>query len=66
MIGPILAAVFVAEIGDVTRFPTAAALCCWAGLTPRHYESDKTVGAVALAARGLTGSGSNRVSTGQR
>ncbi len=42
-IGPILAAVFVAEIGDVTRFPTAGALCCWAGLTPRHYESDKTV-----------------------
>jgi len=42
-IGPILAAVFVAEIGDVTRFPTAAALSCWAGLTPRHYESDKTV-----------------------
>ena len=42
-IGPTLAAVFVAEIGDVTRFPTAAALCCWAGLTPRHYESDKTV-----------------------
>jgi transposase len=42
-IGPILAAVFVAEIGDITRFPTAGALCCWAGLTPRHYESDKTV-----------------------
>jgi transposase len=42
-IGPILAAVFVAEIGDVSRFPTAGALCCWAGLTPRHYESDKTV-----------------------
>lgn len=42
-IGPILAAVLVAEIGDVTRFPTAGALCCWAGLTPRHYESDKTV-----------------------
>jgi transposase len=42
-IGPILAAVFVAEIGEVTRFPTASALCCWAGLTPRHYESDKTV-----------------------
>ena len=38
-----LAAVFVAEIGDVTRFPSAGALCCWAGLTPRHYESDKTV-----------------------
>jgi transposase len=42
-IGPVLAAVFVAEIGDVSRFPTAGALCCWAGLTPRHYESDKTV-----------------------
>src|SRR3954468_23757710 len=39
----VLAATFVAEIGDVTRFPTAGALCCWAGLTPRHYESDKTV-----------------------
>ena len=23
--------------------PQAAALCCWAGLTPRHHESDKTV-----------------------
>ena len=42
-IGPVLAAVFVVEIGDVSRFPTAGALCCWAGLTPRHYESDKTV-----------------------
>jgi transposase len=42
-IGPTLAAVFIAEIGDVPRFPTAGALCCWAGLTPRHYESDKTV-----------------------
>jgi transposase len=42
-IGPVLAAVFVAEIGDIDRFPTAAALCCWAGLTPRHYESDRTV-----------------------
>jgi transposase len=41
-IGPVLAAAFVAEIGDVARFPTAGALCCWAGLTPRHYESDKT------------------------
>jgi transposase len=42
-IGPILAAAFVAEIGDIDRFPSAGALCCWAGLTPRHYESDKTV-----------------------
>jgi transposase len=42
-IGPTLAAVFVVEIGDIKRFPTAQALTCWAGLTPRHYESDKTV-----------------------
>jgi transposase len=42
-VGPILAAVFCAEIGDVTRFPTAPKLCCWAGLTPRHRESDTTV-----------------------
>ena len=42
-IGPVLAAVFVAEIGDVTRFPGPAQLACWAGLTPRHRESDTTV-----------------------
>ena len=39
-IGPVLAAVIIAEIGDVTRFRTAAQLCSWAGLTPRHRESD--------------------------
>jgi transposase len=39
-IGPVLAAVITAEIGDVRRFKTAAQLCCWAGLTPRHRESD--------------------------
>ena len=35
-IGPVWAAVFVAEIGDVTRFASARHLCSWAGLTPRH------------------------------
>jgi transposase len=39
-IGPISAAVLVAEIGDVSRFPTPAQLCSWVGLTPRHRESD--------------------------
>jgi transposase len=38
-----IAAIFVAEIGDVTRFRSAAALCSWAGLTPRHRESDTKV-----------------------
>jgi transposase len=42
-IGPTFAAVFVAEIGDVTRFSRPEKLCCWAGLTPRHRESDTTV-----------------------
>jgi transposase len=42
-VGPVLAAVFVAEIGDVTRFRTPDQLCSWAGLTPRHYQSDTTV-----------------------
>jgi transposase IS116/IS110/IS902 family protein len=43
-VGPVLAAVFVAEIGDVHRFAGAPPLCSWAGLTPRHRESDTTVG----------------------
>ena len=42
-IGLILAAVFVAEIGDVSRFGTAPELACWAGLTPKHHESDTHV-----------------------
>ena len=39
-VGPVLGAVFVAEICDVTRFSSPEKLCCWAGLTPRHRESD--------------------------
>jgi transposase len=42
-VGPTLAAIFVAEIGDVTRCKHAGALCCWSGAAPRHCESDKTV-----------------------
>ena len=42
-IGPVLGAVIVAEIGDVTRFRSAGQLCSWAGLTPRHRESDVKV-----------------------
>ena len=34
---------FVAEIGDVTRFAAAEQLTCWAGLTPKHHESDTHV-----------------------
>ncbi len=42
-IGPILGAVFVVEVGDVHRFGNAAQLACWAGLTPKHHESDTHV-----------------------
>jgi len=42
-IGPVLAAVITAEIGDVTRFKNAGQLCSWAGLTPRHREPDTKV-----------------------
>ena len=33
----------MAEIGDIARFRSAEALCSWAGLTPKHRESDTTV-----------------------
>jgi transposase len=42
-IGPVLGAIFVAEVGDIGRFATAAQLASWAGLTPKHHESDTHV-----------------------
>ncbi len=42
-VGPVLAAVIIAEIGDVTRFRTAAQLASGAGLTPKHRESDTSI-----------------------
>jgi transposase len=42
-VGPVLAAIFVAEIGDVGRFARPQQLASWAGLTPKHHESDTTV-----------------------
>ena len=42
-IGPVLGAVIVAEIGDITRFSKPGQLASWAGLTPRHHESDTRV-----------------------
>ena len=42
-IGPTLGAVLLAEIGDITRFASAQKLTCWAGLTPKHHESDTHV-----------------------
>ena len=42
-VGPLLAVVFAAEIGDITRFTRPQQLASWAGLTPTHHESDTTV-----------------------
>lgn len=42
-VGPVFAAIFCAEHGDVHRFRSAKCVCSWAGLTPRHRESDTTV-----------------------
>jgi transposase len=39
----VLAAIFVAEIGDVNRFARPQQLCSWAGMTPKHRESDTKV-----------------------
>jgi transposase len=42
-VGPLLGAVFVAEIGDISRFDRPQQLASWTGLTPKHHESDTTV-----------------------
>jgi transposase len=39
-VGPVMAAIFVAEIGDVHRFASADQLACWSGLTTRVDSSD--------------------------
>ncbi|MET7970471.1 IS110 family transposase [Micromonospora sp. NPDC005305] len=53
-VGPVLAAVFVAEIGEVDRFPGPAQLTSWAGLTPRHRESDLVVHRGRITKQGST------------
>jgi transposase len=53
-VGPILAAVFVAEIGDVHRFAGPRQLCSWAGLTPWHRESDTTIRRGPITKQGST------------
>ena len=42
-VGKVIGAIFVAEIGDVSRFDSPEKLCSWAGLTPKHRESDDKV-----------------------
>jgi transposase len=42
-VGPVLASVFVAEIGGVERIGGPSQLASWSGLTPKHRESDTTL-----------------------
>ncbi len=42
-VGRVIGAIFVAEIGDVSRFDNPKKLCSWAGLAPRHRQSDEKV-----------------------
>lgn len=53
-VGRVLAAVFVVEIGDVHRFPNPRRLGSWAGLTPRHRESDTKVRRGKITKQGPT------------
>jgi transposase len=39
-VGRYTAMLIIAEVGDITRFPTARHLCSWAGLTPTVRSSD--------------------------
>ena len=41
-VGKVLGALFFAEIGDISRFETAKKRCSWAGLTPKHRETEKS------------------------
>jgi transposase len=56
-VGPLLGAVFVAEIGDITRFHRPQQLASWAGLTPKHHESDTTVHRGRITKMGCGGRG---------
>jgi transposase len=53
-VGPVLAAILVAEIGEATRFAGPAQLSSWAGLTPRHRESDTVVRPGPITKQGST------------
>ncbi|WP_394328220.1 transposase [Couchioplanes caeruleus] len=42
-------------MGDVTRFATPAHLTSWAGLTPKHRESDTVVHRGPITKQGQRG-----------
>jgi transposase len=42
-VGPQTAVTFLAEVGDITRFPTACKLVAWVGLDPRVHQSGTSI-----------------------
>jgi hypothetical protein len=66
-VGQFTALVMLAEIGDITRFPSARKLASWAGLTPTVRGSDRVVrhghiwkAGLGLAAVGAEPGGADR------
>jgi transposase len=51
-VGKVIAAIFVAEIGDISRFNSVKKHCSWAGLTPKHGERDEVVRRGAITKQG--------------
>ncbi len=64
-IGPVAAAIIIAEIGlDISRFPTAGHLCSWGEVLPRHQAAARrcVAGSGVTARRCLpTGKGAGQV-----
>ncbi|MDQ3885894.1 MAG: IS110 family transposase [Actinomycetota bacterium] len=53
-VGELTALVILAEVGDVSRFPSARKLASWAGLTPTVRGSDRTVRHGHISKQGST------------
>lgn len=51
-IGPLVAAGFVAAVGDATRFASGRDLAVWLGLTPKLYQSGETRLLLGISKRG--------------
>jgi transposase len=51
-IGDISARVILAEIGDISRFPTDKSLACFVGITPKQHQSGNTMRTMGITKEG--------------
>src|SRR4051794_1935415 len=58
-IGPIIATVIVAAVGDARQFRNGRHLAAWLGLVPRQYSSGGKSRLHRISRRGDTGCGAN-------